>query len=148
MTRRRPSRTFLRVFSAFYLVLAMTGAALAIWSIAGEQRRSEASAEVLDVEGRGTRTILTVQFSTAHGEACEESFRSSVAANRAVTIGERIRVTYGESHPCRGVREVGDRSPWYIFIIAVVILAAAVIMAYIVWRRPRPPLPLRYAGMP
>ncbi|MFF0230639.1 hypothetical protein ACFYPH_08540 [Micromonospora sp. NPDC005252] len=136
------------MFSAFYLAFAMTGVALVAWSLAGEQRGSETSAEVLDVEGRGTRTILTVQFSTERGEVCEASFRSSVAANRAVTIGERIRVTYGETHPCLGVREVGDRSPWYIFIIAVVILTAAVIMAYVVWRRPRPPLPLRYAGMP
>lgn len=126
----------------------MTGVALVGWSIADEQRRAEASAEVLDVEGRGTRTILTVQFSTARGEVSKESFHSSVAANRAVTIGERICVTYGESHPCLGVREVGDRSPWHILIIAVVILTVAVIMAYVVWRRPRPPLPLRYAGMP
>ncbi|MEU5782006.1 hypothetical protein [Micromonospora lupini] len=136
------------MFSAFYLVFAMTGVVLLAWSIVGEQRRSEASAEVLDVEGRGTRTFLTVKFSTARGEVCEADFRSSVAANRAVTIGERVRVTYGESDPCLGVREVGDRSPWYILIIAVVILTAAVIMAYVVWRRPRPPLPLRYAGMP
>ncbi|MGC4864109.1 hypothetical protein ACLQ3B_01580 [Micromonospora sp. DT53] len=148
MNRRRPSRTFLRVFSAFCLVFMMTLTTLAIWSAVDERRGSEAEAEVLDVEHRGGRTFVTVQFSTSRGEVCEARFRAAVSANRSVTIGERIRVHYAKSDPCARVREVGDRSGWFIIVIAVVLLIAFGIMAYVTWRRPRPQLPLRYAGMP
>ncbi|MEU7843478.1 hypothetical protein AB0B39_21280 [Micromonospora sp. NPDC049114] len=148
MNRRRPSRTFLRVFSAFYLVFAMTVTGLVIWSIAADRGASEASAVVRDVEHRGARTILTVQFTTSRGETCEADFSAAVDANRAVTAGERIHVHYAESNPCFGVREVGDRTPWFILLIGVALLTVAAILAYVVWRRPRPPLPLRYANMP
>ncbi|MEV7988543.1 DUF3592 domain-containing protein [Micromonospora sp. NPDC085948] len=148
MNRRRPSRSFLRVFSAFCLVFVMTLTTLAAWSALDERRGSEVEAEVLDVEHRGPRTFVTVQFSTSRGEVCEARFRVAVGANRSVTIGKRIRVHHAKSDPCARVREVGDRSGWFILLIAVVLLIAFSIMAYVAWRRPRPPLPLRYAGMP
>ncbi|MET8040225.1 DUF3592 domain-containing protein [Micromonospora sp. NPDC005215] len=148
MKRRRPSRTFLRVFSAFCLVFVITLTALSTWSLVDERRGSEADARVLDVEHRGERTFVTVQFSTSRGEVCEARFRVAVDANRSVTTGERVRVNHARSAPCLRVREVGDHSGWYIILIAVVLLIAFGILAYVAWRRPRPPLLLRYAGMP
>ncbi|TNH30804.1 hypothetical protein FHG89_05675 [Micromonospora orduensis] len=148
MDRRRPSRTFLRVFSAFCLVFAVTLTALSTWSLVADRRGSEAESTVLDVEHQGGRTIVTVQFSTSRGEVCEATFRVAVGANRAVTTGERIRVHHSESEPCLGVREVGDHSRWYMALIAVLLLIVFGVLAYVAWRRPRPPLPLRYAGMP
>ncbi|GAA2184989.1 DUF3592 domain-containing protein [Micromonospora lupini] len=148
MNRRRPSRTFLRVFSAFYLVFAMTLTGLGIWSIVVHRRAAEASAVVREVEHRGARTFVTVQFTTSRGETCDVRFPVAVKANRAVTTGDRIRVAYAESDPSFGVQEIGNRSRWFIALIGVALLAVAAILAYVVWRRPRPPLPLRYAGMP
>ncbi|MGW3888341.1 hypothetical protein ACWD69_06615 [Micromonospora chokoriensis] len=148
MNRRRPSRTFLRVFSAFCLVFAMTLTAAATWSLVDDRRGSETEATVLDVEHRGERTFVTVQFSTSGGEVCEASFRVAVGANRSVTTGERMRVHHSDSRPCSSVREVGDHSRWYMILIAAVLLTVFGILAYVTWRRPRPPLPLRYAGMP
>ncbi|MEU7928166.1 DUF3592 domain-containing protein [Micromonospora sp. NPDC049107] len=148
MNRRRPSRTFLRVFSAFYLIFAMTLTGLVIGSIVADDRASEASAVVREVEHRGARTLVAIQFTTSRGETCDAHFRVAVKANRTVTTGDRIRVHYAESDPCFGVQEVGDRSAWFIALIGVVLLTVAAILAYVVWRRPRPPLPLRYAGMP
>ncbi|MCO1595544.1 hypothetical protein M8C17_10235 [Micromonospora sp. RHAY321] len=105
-------------------------------------------ADVLEVEHRGARTFLTVQFTTNRGEVCESSLRVTVDANRAVSTGQRIRVRYAKSDPCLRVSEVGDHSGWFTLLIAVVLLIAFAILAYVSWRRPRPPIPLRYAGMP
>lgn len=148
MDRRRPIRNLLRVFSAFGLVFAIVLAALASWSVADERGGSEAIAEVLEVEHRGARTFLTVQFTTNHGEVCESFLRVSVDANRAMTTGDRIRVHHARSDPCLRVREAGDRSGWLVLLVAVTLLIAFAILTYLAWRRPRPPLPLRYAGMP
>ncbi|MFF4880018.1 DUF3592 domain-containing protein [Micromonospora sp. NPDC000668] len=148
MNRRRPSRTFLRVFSMFGLIFAVALTALATWSIADEHRGSEAAAEVLDVEHRGARTFLTVQFTTDGGEVCGSTLRVTVDGNRAVSVGERIRVHYAKSDPCLRVREPGDQSGWAIILGAMVLLITFAILTYVAWRRPRPPLPLRYAGMP
>ncbi|MFG3423810.1 hypothetical protein ACIBTZ_31375 [Micromonospora sp. NPDC049460] len=148
MNRRRPSRNLLRVFSAFSLVFAIVLTALATWSITDERRGSEAVAEVMDVEHRGARTFLTVQFTTNRDEVCESVLRVTVDANRAVTIGEYIRVHHAEGDPCLRVREAGDQSGWLIILVAVVLLITFTILTYVAWRRPRPSLPLRYAGMP
>ncbi|MFG2010860.1 DUF3592 domain-containing protein [Micromonospora sp. NPDC048868] len=148
MDRRRLSRTFLRVFSMFGLVFVIALTALGTWSAADERRGSEAVADVLDVEHHGTKTFLTVQFTTNRGETCESSLRVTVDANRAVSAGQHIRVRYAKSDPCLRVREVGDHSGWFMVPIAVVLLITFAILTYVVWRRPRPPLPLRYAGMP
>ncbi|MGW9192650.1 hypothetical protein [Micromonospora chersina] len=148
MVRRRPSRRFLRAFSAFGLVFAIALTALATWSIVDDSRGSEAVAEVLDVEHHGARTFLTVRFTTGRGEVCQAIFRVSVDANRTVNTGDRIRVHHPRSEPCLRVREAGDRSGWLIALVAVVLLLAFAILTHVAWRRPRPPLPLRYAGMP
>lgn len=148
MNRQRPSRTFLRVFSAFGLALAIALTAAGTWSLVDDSRGSEAEATVLDVEQRGRRTLVTVQFETSGGEVCEADFRVAVDENRAVATGDRIRVRHSDSRPCVSVREVGDHSRWYMILIAAVLLTAFGILAYVAWRRPRPPLPLRYAGMP
>lgn len=148
MDRRRPSRIFLRVFSTFGLVFAIVLAVLGTWSIADELRGSEAIAEVLDVNDRGARTFLTVRFTTDRGEVCESRLRVTVAANRDVRTGERIRVHHAKSEPCLRAREVGDQSGWLIMLVAVIFVITFAVMAYVAWRRPRPPLPLRYAGMP
>ncbi|MGQ5264383.1 hypothetical protein ACTWLT_26905 [Micromonospora sp. ZYX-F-536] len=148
MNRRRPSRTFLRVFSMFSLVFATSITVIGAWSITDERRGSEAVADVLEVEHRGARTFLTVRFTTNRGEVCESSLRATVDANQAVSTGQRIRVHYAKSDPCLRVREVGDHSGWFILLIAVVLLIAFAILAHVSWRRPRPPIPLRYAGMP
>ncbi|MEU2661033.1 DUF3592 domain-containing protein [Micromonospora sp. DT46] len=136
------------MFSMFGLVFAIALTVLGTWSAADERRGSEAEADVLDVEHHGTRTFLTVQFTTNRGEMCESSLRVTVDANRAVSAGQRIRVHYTKSDPCLRVREVGDQSEWVMVLIAVVLLITFAILTYVVWRRPRPPLPLRYAGMP
>ncbi|WP_167524785.1 DUF3592 domain-containing protein [Micromonospora taraxaci] len=137
------------MFSAFCLVFVITLTALSTWSLVDDHRGSEAEATVLDVEHRGERkTFVTVQFNTSGGEVCEADFRVAVDANRSVTTGDRIRVHHSESRPCLSVREVGDHSRWYMILIAAVLLTAFGILAYVAWRRPRPPLPLRYAGMP
>ncbi|MEV1156085.1 DUF3592 domain-containing protein [Micromonospora chokoriensis] len=136
------------MFSAFCLVFVITLTALSTWSLVDDHRGSDAEASVLDVEQRGERTFVTVRFSTSRGEVCEARFRVSVGANRSVTTGDRIRVHHSESRPCLSVREVGDHSRWYMILIAAVLLTAFGILAYVAWRRPRPPLPLRYAGMP
>ncbi|WP_141722429.1 hypothetical protein [Micromonospora haikouensis] len=148
MHRRRPNRTLLRAFSTFGLVFATVCVALAAWSIADEHRGSGAVAEVLDVEQRGAKTFLTVQFSTNHGEVCQSRLRVATSANRAVSAGQRIRVHHAKSDPCLRVREDGDQSGWLIILVAVALLIVFGIMTYVAWRRPRPPLPLRYSGMP
>ncbi|SCL37990.1 hypothetical protein GA0070624_6059 [Micromonospora rhizosphaerae] len=148
MHRRRPSRNFLRVFSTFGLVFAIALTALATSSIADERRGSEAVAEVLDVERLGARTFLTVQFTTNRGEACESRLRVTVDANRAVSTGEHIGVHHAKNNPCLRVREASDQSRWFIILVAVALLVTFGILTYVAWRRPRPPLPLRYAGMP
>ncbi|MFV2116284.1 DUF3592 domain-containing protein [Micromonospora sp. LOL_025] len=148
MQRRRPSRTLLRVFSAFGLAFALVLTALATWSVVDERQGSEAVAEVLDVEQRGARTYLTVQFITNQGEMCESLMRVTVDANRAVSTGDRIRVRLAKSDPCLRVRESDDQSGWLIILVAAALLVTFAIVAYVAWRRPRTPLPLRYAGMP
>ncbi|MGW0214750.1 hypothetical protein ACWDXH_10175 [Micromonospora chokoriensis] len=136
------------MFSAFGLALAIALTAAVTWSLVDDSRGSEAEATVLDVEQRGRRTLVTVQFETSGGEVCEADFRVAVDANRSVTTGDRMRVHHSESRPCVSVREVGDHSRRYMILIAAVLLTAFGILAYVAWRRPRPPLPLRYAGMP
>ncbi|MGW5576374.1 hypothetical protein [Micromonospora chokoriensis] len=136
------------MFSAFGLALAIALTAAGTWSLVDDSRGSEAEATVLDVEQRGRRTLVTVQFETSGGEVCEADFRVAVDENRAVATGDRIRVRHSDSRPCVSVREVGDHSRWYMILIAAVLLTAFGILAYVAWRRPRPPLPLRYAGMP
>ncbi|MDG4840810.1 hypothetical protein O7631_30150 [Micromonospora sp. WMMD967] len=136
------------MFSAFCLVFVITLTAAATWSLVDDGRGSEAEATVLDVEQRGARTFVTVQFSTSGGEVCEADFRVAVDANRSVTTGDRMRVHHSKSEPCLSVREVGDHSRWYMILIAPVLLTVFGTLAYVSWRRPRPPLPLRYAGMP
>lgn len=132
----------------FGLVFAIALTALATWSMADDRRGSETVAEVLDVEHRGARTFLTVRYTTGHGEVCQADFRVSVDANRAVSTGDRIRVRHARSDPCLRVREAGDQSGWLIILVAVALLITFGILTYVSWRRPRPPLPLRYAGMP
>lgn len=148
MNRRRPSRNFMRLFSTFGLVFAVALTAIATWSMADERRGSEAVAEALDVEQQGARTFLTVQFTTNRGEVCQSRLRVTVDANRAVGTGDRIRVQHAKSDPCLRVREAGDQSGWLIVLVAAVLVITFAIVTYVAWRRPRPPLPLRYAGMP
>ncbi|WP_446219376.1 hypothetical protein [Micromonospora sp. IBHARD004] len=148
MNRRRPSRNFMRVFSTFGLVFAVALTAIGTWSMADERRGSEAVAEALDVEQQGARTFLTVQFTTNRGEVCQSRLRVTVDANRAVGTGDRIRVRHAKSDPCLRVREAGDQSGWLIVLVAAVLVITFAIVTYVAWRRPRPPLPLRYAGMP
>lgn len=136
------------MFSIFGLVFAIALTVLGTWSVADERRGSESVADVLDVEHRGARTFLTVQFTTNRGEVCESILRVTVDANRTVSTGQRIRVHYAKSDPCLRMREVGDQSGWFIVLISMVLLITFAILTYVVWRRPRPPLPLRYAGMP
>ncbi|MEU8299698.1 DUF3592 domain-containing protein [Micromonospora sp. NPDC048909] len=148
MRRRRPSRTFLQVFSTFGLALALVLTALATWSVVDERQGSEAAAEVMDVEHRGARTFLTVQFTTNQGEMCESRLRVTADANRAVNTGDRIRVRLAKSDPCLRVREADDQSGWLVILVEAALLIMFAIMTYLAWRRPRTPLPLRYAGMP
>lgn len=148
MVRRRPSRRLLRAFSAFGLVFTFALTALATWSIVDDSRGSEAVAEVLDVEHRGARSFLTVRFTTGRGEVCQALLRVPVDASRTVGTGDRIRVHHAGSDPCLRVREAGDRSGWLIALVAVALLLTFAILTRVAWRRPRPPLPLRYAGMP
>jgi len=136
------------VFATFGLVFAVALTALGTWSVADELRGSEARAEVLDVEHRGAKTFLTVRFTTSRGEVCESRLRVAGGANREVTAGERIRVHHAKSDPCLRVREAGDQSGWLIMLVAVIFVITFAVMAYVAWRRPRPSLPLRYAGMP
>ncbi|MGC5289248.1 hypothetical protein [Micromonospora sp. DT231] len=135
------------MFSTFGLVFAVVLTAGGGWSVADERRGSEAAAEVRDVEHRPGRTLLTIQFTTGGGEACEATLVRS-GRGRSATVGERIPVRYAKSDPCLRVREPDDQSVWVILLIAAVLLVAFAIMSYVAWSRPRPPLPLRYAGMP
>ncbi|MCM0677997.1 hypothetical protein NCC78_25455 [Micromonospora phytophila] len=136
------------MLSTFGLAFALVLTALATWSVLDERQGSEAVAEVLDVEHRGARTFLTVQFTTNQGEVCESLLRVTADANRAVSIGERIRVRLAKSDPCLRVREADDQSGWLVILVAVALLITFAIATYVAWRRPRTPLPLRYAGMP
>ncbi|MEU5905482.1 DUF3592 domain-containing protein [Micromonospora sp. NPDC047467] len=134
------------MFSVCGLLLAVVLTAAGVWSVANDHRGSETVAEVRDIEHRGVKTLLTVQFTTERGEACASTLRS--ARDRSVAVGERIPVRYAKSDPCLRVRERNDQSGWVILLIAMVLLMAFAVLSYVAWRRPRPPLPLRYAGMP
>ncbi|MCX4473510.1 hypothetical protein OOK41_24935 [Micromonospora sp. NBC_01655] len=148
MKRRLPGKTLLGLFSTFGLIFAIVWMTMAIWSIADDLRGSETAAEVVDVEHSGARTFLTVRFTTNSGEACESRVRVTVDANRAVHTGEHVGVHYARSSPCLRVRESGDHSMWLFPVVGVVLPIVFGIMAYAAWRRPRPALPPRYAGMP
>ncbi|MGW0432760.1 hypothetical protein ACWDV4_09475 [Micromonospora sp. NPDC003197] len=146
--RRRPGRTFLRVFSTFALVFSITYTSMSIWSLADDRQGSLTSAEVVHVEHMGTKTFLTVQFSTKSGEVCEASLHVANAANRAVSIGEHISIHYAKTNPCLRVREANDNSEWLTPGGGMLFVIVFGVMAYLAWRRPRPALPPRYADMP
>ncbi|MER5705950.1 hypothetical protein ABT023_28935 [Micromonospora sp. NPDC002296] len=136
------------MFSTFGLAFALTLTALATWSISDERRGSDAVAEVAGVEHRGARTFLMVHFTTDRGEVCQSTLRVTVDAGQAVNIGDNVPVHHANSDPCLRVREAGDPSGGLITLVAVALLIMFAILTNVAWRRPRPPLPLRYADMP
>ncbi|MBO3741506.1 DUF3592 domain-containing protein [Actinoplanes flavus] len=142
------SRTFLRIFFTLGLSLALTGLAGSTWSNLDDARGADADADVMRVDSSGTKRMLTVRFTTAEGQVCEDYLRSRRAEQTRVRVGDVVRIHHPKRYPCNNVREAGNANRWLSTVVAAVLAIVFGIGCFTAWGPPITMPPQRYADAP
>lgn len=130
----------MRIVFTLGLLLSLGVTAGFVSSTLNHMRGSDVLAEIVKVEHRGSKTFLTVRFTTSDGEQCDSYFRSFMD-RPALATGDHIQVHHPSGNPCINVRETSEPSSWVPVVLMVLFTIGVAVGAYVAWCPPTIPPP-------